>query len=318
MILIIGGTGFVGHHLAQHLVTQGEQVRMLARKPRPNLPAQAEFISADITKPKTLIPAMEGVTAIYHLATIPKEKGGDTFAAVNVGGVRNTIAAAQAAGIKRFIYMGIIGATADPSFPYICSKWQAEEEVKKSGLDCSILKASIIFGEGDEFVRKIASTVANILVGTFLPLDSPPSIWHRILAWGRFIPIVPIPGRGQAKFHPIWVQDVARCLYQALRDQRFIGQTVAIGGPEHISYAGLVDLSAQALGLTRLKLPIPLFILGPLAGAMLALGLNFPVTKEQVALLDQDNITDLDSIERNFGFKPASLREKIGYLRGAI
>lgn len=318
MILVVGGTGFVGRHLVQRLLAEGERVRILARKPRPTISPQAEFVPGDITKPETLPRAMVGVTAIYHLATIPKEKGRETFAAVNVEGTRNVIAAAKAAGIKRFIYMSIIGADPDPHLPYPNSKWRAEDEVKKSGLDWSILKASIIFGAGDEFVRKIARTVANILVATFLPLDSSPSIWHRMLAWGKFIPIVPIPGGGQAQFHPIWIQDATLCLYQVAKQDRFIGQTMSIGGPEHITYTGLVDLSQEALGLRRVKLPVPVFILGPLAEAMLALGFNFPVTKEQVALLAKDDTTDLDAVERNFGFKPASLREKISYLREEI
>ncbi|MBI2845276.1 MAG: NAD(P)H-binding protein [Chloroflexi bacterium] len=317
MILVVGGTGFVGRHLAQHLVAQVEQVRVLARRPRSAIPPQAEFVPGDVTKPESLAPAMAGVSVIYHLATIPKEKGGETFAAVNVDGVRNTIAAAQSAGIKRFIYMSVIGAMPDPRFPYLYSKWQAEEEVKKSGLEWSILKASIIFGPGDEFVRKSALTVKNVLEASFLPLDAPPSIWTRLLAWGKFIPLVPIPGSGQAKFQPIWVEDVAHCLY-LLKNEKFVSQSVSVGGPEHVTYNQLVDLSQEALGLRRVKLPIPPFILGPLAGAMLALGLNFPVTKEQVALLAKDDTTDLDAVQRNFGFTPVALQEKIGYLREGI
>lgn len=318
MILVVGGTGFVGRHLVQRLFSAGERVRVLARKPRPTIPPQVEFVLGDITKPETLPRAMVGVTAIYHLATIPKEKGRETFAAVNVEGTRNVIAAAKAAGIKRFIYMSIIGADPDPHLPYPNSKWRAEDEVKKSRLDWSILKASIIFGEGDEFVRKAARTVKNILEASLLSLDAPPSVWSKLLVWGRLIPIIPIPGRGQAKFHPIWIQDAVSCLLQVLKQKRFIGQTVAIGGPEYISYEGLVDLAHGVFPGPRLKLHIPIALMATIAGAMRALGVYFPATPEQVALLARDDITELDSVQRNFGFTPASLREKIDYLRSEI
>lgn len=315
MILVVGGTGFVGRHLVRRLLAEGEKVRFLARRPRPAVSPEAEFVSGDVTDPSTLPQAMTGVRAVIYLATIPKEKGAETFQTVNFEGTKSTLAAAKEAGVRRFVYMGVLGAGPEPRFRYLYSKWQAEEVVRESGLDWTVVRASIIFGEGDEFVRKAARTVKNILEATFLPLDSPPTLWSRLLAWGRFIPVVPIPGSGQAKFQPIWIEDMARCLFQIVKNDRFIGQTLAIGGPEYITYKGLVDHARMVFPGPRIKLHIPLPAVAFLATALPALGLKFPATREQIYLLTQDNITDLDSVERVFGFKPARLSEKIEYLR---
>lgn len=318
MVLVVGGTGFVGRHLVHFLLAEGERVRILARRPWPTIPREAEFVPGDVTDPSTLPPAMSGVRAVFYLATIPKEKGTETFQRVNVEGTKNTLAAAKEAGARRFVYMSVLGAGPEPRFRYLYSKWQAEEAVRESGLDWTVVRASIIFGEGDEFVRKAARTVKNILEATFLPLDAPPSLWSRLLDWGRFIPLIPIPGSGQAKFQPIWVEDVARCLSQIVKEDRFIGQTVALGGSEYVTYEGLVDHAQMVFPGRRTKLHIPLPIVGFLATALPALGLNFPATREQVYLLTQDNITDRDSVERIFGFEPARLSEKIGYLREGV
>src|SRR5439155_24238327 len=116
--------------------------------------------AGDVTDPQSLRAAMEGVTTVINLVAIIRERpGGITFERINYGGTVNIVDAAQAAGVRRIVQQSALGARRDPALPYFDTKYRAEQYVQASGLEYAILRPSVIFGEGDEFVNKLADLV---------------------------------------------------------------------------------------------------------------------------------------------------------------
>ncbi|MBI3287297.1 MAG: SDR family NAD(P)-dependent oxidoreductase [Chloroflexi bacterium] len=317
MILVTGGSGFVGRALVRRLLAEGYPVRVLARhseRARPLIEEGAEFVAGDVTRPQTLRGATQSAEAVIHLVAIIRERGDQTLDGVIHQGTRNILAEARSAGVRRFIFQSALGTIPEPRYPYIWAKWQAEQAVQQSGLDWTILRPSIIFGEGDEFLRKLAFLVRNVVQASFLPLEAKPSPWQTLTSWGRWVPILPIAGRGQIKFQPIWVEDVARCHLHCLRNPQTEGRIIPIGGPDQLGYEEMIDLLIRAYGLRRLKVHVPLAAMKPLVGVLEMIVPHFPVTRQQLDLMAIDNTTDLDAVSKVFGFTPASLGEKLDYL----
>jgi uncharacterized protein YbjT (DUF2867 family) len=221
---------------------------------------------------------------------VPIERGRQSFEAVNVNGTRNVVAAASEAGVRRFIHMSALGASRDARYPYTYSKWLAEEGVRASGLEYTILEPSAQFGEGDGFFSAFAG-----LIG-LSPL------------------VFPSPGRGDTVFQPIWVEDVATAVVKSLGDARTIGRTIEIGGPEHLTYDQMVQAVLDAMGKRRriVHVPIPLMRVPLFFFSLLPYP---PVDSGQLDLLNVRNATELDATERWFGFKPKRLSEGLDYLR---
>lgn len=293
MILLTGGTGFVGQRVVAELCQRGERVRCLVRKTSPLQllhPFPVEFCYGDVTDPPSLPPAVAGVKGIIHLAAIIRERGRATFDRVNYQGTVNLLKATRAAGVERFLYMSNIGVSPDPAFPFLYSKWRAEEAVKQSGLGYTIFRSSVMFGPGDGFVRVLADLV-------------------------RRTPLVPVIGNGQTQFQLIAVEEVARCLALAIADETFSGRTVEVGGAEHLSYEQIIDLVIATSGKRRLKLHIPVPLMRPIVWTMERVLANPPVTGHQLKMLAKDNITDIEAVERTFGFKPTPLSQGISYVK---
>lgn len=301
MVLLTGGTGFLGRRVALQLVQQRKEVRCLVRRSSAfevlqSLPV--EVWRGDVTDPDSLEGALDDVDTVIHLVAIIREKGTATFQRVNVEGTRNVVRAAQKAGVRRIIHMSVLGAGPDPRFPYLRSKWQGEEEVRTGGIPYTILRSGLMFGEGDEFFTILAELVRKPPAGMGVKLG----------------PFIPVPGWGDFQFQPIAADEVARCILLALEREDTVGQTIPIGGPEHLSYNELLDAISQLLGKWRWKVPTPLFLMRPAVWAMNLVLSNPPVTPTQLEMIHADNITELDAVPRAFGFTPTRFRDGITYL----
>lgn len=305
MILITGATGFVGSHLIRRLADRGEQLRLLTRSSstagdrnadlrRERLEGLAMMeVEGDITDRASLVKAMKGVSTVIHLVAVIRENRsrGITYQTINVQGTKNLVDAAREAGVQYFIHMGALGAANDPQLRYVYSKWLGEEYVRKSGLSSVILEPSIIFGPEDEFVNQLADLV-------------------------KMAPVTPVVGSGKILFQPIHVDDVAACIVKLLDKRDKAGQTIQIGGPDYISYEGILDEIIKTLGVRRLKIHMPVGLMKPVVSLMELILPHPPVTRNQLQQLNAgDNTTTIDAVEQHFGFRPRPLYGNISYVQ---
>jgi uncharacterized protein YbjT (DUF2867 family) len=301
-ILVTGASGFVGSHLVPVLLAAGHQVVALVRTPTAGetvvgrLPlarrADIEIRIGDVTRPDSLAPAMAGVDTVVHLAAIPRDfRGGADLRLVNTEGTRAVVAAMWKAGARRLVHMGAMGVADDPQLHYASSKAKADAIVRDSGLDWTILKPSLQFGEGDGFFNIIASLV-------------------------RLSPgVVPVPGDGSARFQPIHSGDVAAVTVRVLADPTTIGEVFELGGPRYWTYREITREVLTALGKRRAILPMPVVLIRLVAGTAELAHIPFPVATDQLRQLRLDNIGPLGLIQTRFGFEPRPMEGALGYLR---
>ncbi|HET7026687.1 MAG TPA: complex I NDUFA9 subunit family protein [Candidatus Limnocylindrales bacterium] len=301
-ILVTGPSGFVGHHLVPALVTAGHHVVGLVRSDAagervrasldPGDEANLELRRGDVTEPSTLVPALEGVDAVVHLAAIARDwDGGASLRLVNTEGTRNLVAAMRTAGVRRLVHQGALGVEDDPALEYASSKAKAERIVAESGLDWTILRPSLLWGAGDGFFNIIASLV-------------------------RWSPgVVPIAGRGTSRFQPLAVVDEARVIVDVLARPDTIGRTFELGGPRTWTYREIVGEVVRALGAHRLVVPMPVPLIALVARSAELVRLPFPVASDQLRQLRLDNVTALDAVAAAFGFVPLDMEGRLGYLR---
>lgn len=292
MILVTGGTGYVGSRLVQKLVEQRREVRLLARDvgaAKRQFPRGVAFAPGDVTAPETLPAALAGVETVIHLVAIIRERGGSTFEKVNYQGTVQIVDAEKVAGVHRHLQMSALGALPDPDFPYHDTKYRAEQYVKASGLDWTIFRPSIIFGPGDQFFSTLAGMAK-------LPA-----------------PFV-LPDGGVAKFQPVWLGDVVDAFIRALDDPATIGETYELGGPEIMSYKEMVGMLMDVTGKHRPMLSLPSALLRPAAFAFDTLLPKPPVTPEQLKMLRLDNSSRESATAMLIARPPKTLREGLAYL----
>jgi NADH dehydrogenase len=293
-VLVTGGAGFVGRHVVAGLQAAGyTRIRCLVHRRSPARLSRgkaAEEVAGDVQDPDSLARAVEGVDAVVHLVGVIREGPGATFQDVNHRGTANLVHAARQRRVRHVVYLSAIGATNEPGYQYAYSKWLGEQEVIQSGIPYTILRSSILFGAGDEFLNTLAAVL-------------------------KLFPVVPVAGEGKNRFQPLAVQDLARCLALAVCQERYYGRILEIGGPQQYSYDQLVTLLIQTLGLRRLPLHVPVPVMRRIAQMMELVMSRPPVTREQLKYLDRDNVAEMDTVERHFGFTPRPLEGNLGYLQ---
>ena len=229
MIVVTGGTGFVGLEICRALRAEGLPVRALARTPPDQLPEGVEFVAADITQPDSLRAAFHQAQAVIHTVGIIHESRPQTFARVHLEGTAHVVAAASAAQVPRFIHLSALGTRPHAVSRYHQTKWGAEEIVRNSGLAATIFRPSLIYGRGDASTTRLAS------------LLQPPLSW---LSGG----LLPLPGGQEVTLCPVSVLAVAGTIVRSLGQAQSVGQTFDLAGPT----TTLRDLAleiARALGL---------------------------------------------------------------------
>jgi nucleoside-diphosphate-sugar epimerase len=301
-VLVTGASGFVGSHVVPELVGGGHHVVALVRDDRAaaavtaRLDAdQARGVSFRVGDPVTgagLQEALAGVDAVVHLVAIPGDRdGGKSLLKVNLGGTKTMLDAAATAGVQRFLHLGAMGVTDDPDLHYATSKARAEKAVRESGLDWTILKPSLLWGPRDGFFNIVADLV-------------------------RTSPfVVPVPGSGKARFQPLAVADLAICVRMSLEDPKTIGQAIELGGPRHWTYREITREVLSGMRKSRRIVPMPVPVIGAVAGAAELVRLPFPVATDQLRQLKLDNIGALDGCYQAFGFVPRSMEGQLWYLR---
>ncbi|MGZ4440770.1 MAG: SDR family oxidoreductase [Gaiellaceae bacterium] len=289
MILVTGGTGFVGSRIVHALRAEERPVRALVRNPAAAAQLErlgVEHALGDVGDPASLRAAVEGCTHVVHLVAIIKGRPAD-FEAVMTVGTRSLVTAAREAGVERFVLMSALG-THEPTpatVPYYRAKWTMEQEVGASGLEHTILRPSFVFGRGGAlptFVKQV-----------------------------RYSPLVTVIGDGRQRSQPIWVDDVAAYVARAIDEPRAANRTFELGGPDIVSWDELYLLIAKALGKRRRLVHVPFAVARAVARATQRLP-GAPLTADQVVMLDgPDNVVSNDEAVETFGLPLVALAEQI-------
>jgi len=292
MIFVTGATGYIGQHLVARLVSQGERPRCLVRDMKRAtriLPTdKVELVQGDTTQFVTLENAVQGVDTIVHAAFVTadhKQSAGNSYAQTNVQGTAHLIKAAKAAGVKRIIEISGLGTKPDKPGTYMQGRYLAEQMLIDSGLDWTIIRPSVLFGKDAPFIKGLADLV-------------------------RTAPVVPLIGGGKTRFQPIYVEDVVTVICKVLADREHTNNKIyTIGGPAYYSFSEVFDVLLQAMHISRAKVYAPTPLVGVGAAVMEAVLPRPPLTKAAMTLFSFDNVTDLDSVERQFGFVPMSFSQ---------
>ena len=295
-VLVTGAAGLVGARSCRTLAEHGWRVRALVRdRARAEVRLAGipvEYRVADLRDRGALSGAVPGADAIVHLAAIAIERTGQSYEAVNTDATASLLDAARAAGVTRFIQMSQNGASSASPHRFLRSKGLAEDLVRASDRSWSVLRPSVIFGPGDEFVRVLARLV-------------------------RLSPVVYLlPGGGTARFQPVAVDDVARAVALCLERSDTAGRAFTLGGPEPLTLREIAARVLDAMGVHRILVGAPIGALRPLVALAEAVLPSPPVTTGLLALLDGDNVTPDNALEPVFGIRATPFTaEHLGYLR---
>lgn len=267
LIALVGGSGFIGTHVAQALLARGARLRVCSRHPERGFRVKTlgglgkvQLVAADVTKPHTLEVALTGCDAVVNLVGVFKGQ----LDAVQGSGAGQMAAIARAKGAKAFVHVSAIGADAGSSVGYASSKAAGEAAVLAAYPEAVILRPSVVFGEDDAFINLFAGLIASAPVMPVFAADSP--------------------------FQPVFVDDVADAIANAVANPAaFAGQTFELGGPEVITIGDLNRRIAKAAGRNPRFLELPdgisaafATLTGWLPGA--------PMSRDQWTLLRQGNV----------------------------
>jgi NADH dehydrogenase len=296
MLLLSGGTGFVGRSLLRHLGEAGTPVRTLLRpsKTSPDLPrgVPTEVALAGLSDRRGLRAAMIGVERVIHLAAPAGERLTAAGLAAEADGARNLGEAAADAGVKQLLFVSHLGADRASAYPSLRAAAIAEEHLRRSGVPVTVLRAAVPYGPGDRFTTSLATLIA---VSPFF---------------------FPLPGDGRARLQPLWVEDLARCVVWSIEDPAFIGATIELGGPEQLTLREIVEIVLQVMGahrgLTNVRPPY----LRAAAWLMERILPDSPATTSWIDYFAANRMTDLNSASRSFRLQPARMEKRLDYLRG--
>jgi uncharacterized protein YbjT (DUF2867 family) len=270
LVTIFGGSGFVGTQLVQLLARAGYRIRVAVRRPdlaghvRPlGSVGQVVPVQANLRNRDSVLAAVKGASIVINLAAVGIEKGKQRYAAINVAGARMVAEAAAAAGAARLVHMSVIGADERSPSRFARSRAAGETEVRKAFPGATIFRASVIFGNGDDFFN----TLGNL---------------------ARLLPVLPIFG-GKTKFQPVYVGDVAEALAAAAEGKAEPGRAYELGGPEVLTYRQIMERVLRDTRRSNPLLPLPLGV-GTLLSLPMSLLPKPLLTPDRVTLLGIDNV----------------------------
>ena len=233
MILLTGATGTIGTPLLRRLVAAGDPVRCLVREPRRLGPerVRVQIALGDLGNPASFRNAMRGVDTVVHLAAAIRDQPGGSIEELDAVATLRLVRAAERAGVKRFLFFSAIGASLHSPARFFRAKALAEEAVQEADLEGTIFAPSITYAPGDP--------------------------WITLLDRLTRLPVAPVSGEGDARYQPIWADDVADCVVSALRNPNGKAR-YELAGPDELTYDGIVKAALRAFGRRRRLLHVPL------------------------------------------------------------
>ena len=276
LAVVFGGSGFVGRNVVRELAKRGWRVRVAVRRPhlaqflRPmGAVGQIQLAQCNLRYRASVVEALKGADAVINLVGILFQNGRQKFDTVQSAGAAMLAGLARDAGAGTFVHVSAIGADAQSKCLYARSKGEGERGVREGFPEATILRPSIVFGPEDQFFNKFAAMAA-------------------------LSPALPLIGGGKTKFQPVYVDDVADAICEALVRPDAKGRLYELGGPRVYTFKELLELMLRETGRKRILAPVPF----PLAYLMGVAGelMNWvpifdpPITRDQVKLLKHDNV----------------------------
>jgi len=280
LILVTGGSGFVGGHVVHELRGRDLPVRCLVRDLRRGAKLAAwgcELVEGDVTDPGSLRAAVAGVDTIIHLVGIrqgPREE----FKRIMVGGTRDLLAAAKDAGVRRFVHMSALGTSEETKdlVPYYAAKWENEGQVRGSGLPYVIFRPSFVFASDGG------------ILPTFVKL-------------AKLTPVTPIIGSGRQRIQPIWADDLAKYFADAVGRDDVANRLFELGGPDVVSWNQFWERLKRIRGIRRPSLHVPVALMKVNALLTERLPGDIPLTRDLLKMLEHgDNVVSDDEAVRTF------------------
>lgn len=294
-ILITGATGFVGGALSRSLTEAGYEVRALIRPSRqsPALPmgVPVEAAVSGLNDPRGLRSALVDVDIVYHLASEERRGGEANLLRTDIQGTQALVEAAVEAKVERFFYLSHLGAERASAYPVLTAKAIAEEYIRKSSLDYTIIRSGLIFGPGDGFTTGITRLLRLVPFFFFLPDE------------------------GDTLLQPLWIEDLATILVWALDDSKAVRETYEIGGPEFLTFREITATIMEILNIKKTWVPVRspyLRFLTVIAEYFLP---NPPVTVYWLDYLATNHTCSLNIIPQTFNLLPSRFRKRLDYLK---
>ncbi len=293
MLLLTGATGLVGTALLRRLVAEGEQVRCLVRDPR-RLGAQrvrVQIALGDLTDPPSFRNALRGVRTVIHLAASIRDQPDGSIEELNGIATWRMVQAAERAGVERFVFFSALDASTHHRARFFRAKALAEQAVEEAGVDSIVFAPSIVYAPGDP--------------------------WLTLLERLALLPLMPVSGRGNALYQPIWAEDVADCVIAALRApsaERASHRRYELAGPQTLSHDDLVRTVLRSLGRSRPLVHVPT----PIVSRSLRLlervaGPSAFATWDEAELMEVPMVAERGAADvESFGVAPARMAAVLG------
>lgn len=286
-IVVAGGTGFLGRHVVSELAERGHRVVVLSRGAGGGFAhANVDGVACDVSDGDLPLERIRGSDAIVNLIGIKRETSTQSFARVHVDATRHLVEAARETDVRRMIHISVVAARPDQVHAYHDSKWQAEELVRESGLDVTVLRPGVIYGPGDDMITHLVKMI-------------------------RFCPLFPVVGRGRSQLQPVSGVDVARVVAAAIENQAAIGKTYDVVGPEPMPLGNVVRTVAEGAGLNVWVVPTPIWFQRFGVWLMNRLFSNPLSTPAQLQMLIDGLAGDPVPVARELGIEPAPFTPEV-------
>jgi uncharacterized protein YbjT (DUF2867 family) len=293
MILVAGGTGFVGSGIVRELARRGKPVAVLTRnaaKAATRFPhIEVEYREGDVRYPAGLAAAVQGVEVVIGCVQFPNspienQRRGYTFEETDAAGTERLVEAAKAAGVQRYIYVSGAGAAPDANYHWFRAKWRAETAVRDSGMTYVIFRPSWVYGPEDHSL-------------------------NRFLGLSRYLPFVPIIGVGsKQRLQPVFIDDLGWAAAEAVDNRAADNKVFEIGGPEVLTMNEIVRTGLEILGRRRFLLPVPKTLMKAQASLLRFLP-GPPLTPDAIDFITMDGLADSSELVETLGLRLTPLRD---------
>ncbi len=295
MILVTGGTGFIGKALVRHLTEAGMPVRLLIRpsKQSPDLPRglPVEVAVSNLTDTRSIRSAMMDVDVVYHLAGVEWHGAHASLMDVDIQGTAALSQVAADVGVDRFFYLSHLGADRGSAYPVLKAKAIAEENIRRSGVQHTILRSAMVYGMHDHFTTSLAQLL-NALPYLFF-----------------------VPEEGNTLLQPIWVEDLVTCLVWALDNELTINQTYSVGGPEYLTFNHIIQSVLEQIKLRRRLVHMFPPYLRAMTVVFESVFPGMPVSVYWLDYLATNRTCSLDVMTRVFNILPARFDHTLDHLQ---